>query len=214
MKVLERQQSDWVDLPDAEALITEARQRQRRRWTFGSIVMLMAIVIGCVAYVVVSRATKSASHTGTSSPTKTTPAVRSHPVMAYVLSSASGTVTPINTVTNAAGRAILVGTQAKYLGVSLDGKTLYVGSGDLSTNANANVIPIPVGTNRAGKPVKLSLVKMGAWCATDVATTPNGKTDYLDVPSEGIVLPITVATGVAGKPIRVGPGASEIVIVG
>jgi hypothetical protein len=213
MKTIEGPRQPETELPDAEALIKEARQRQRRRWLFIGIIVIIAMIVIGVSYAIVNLPNARARHTGRSSPTKAVSRSRSHSLMAYVLNQGAGTVTPINTVTNRAGKPIKVGKQAQYIGVSLDGKTVYVGSGDLSTNANANVIPIPVGTNRTGKPVKLSVVKMGDWCTADIATTPNGKTDYLDVPSEGIVLPINVATGVAGKAIRVAPGPSAITIV-
>ncbi|MGO9878930.1 MAG: hypothetical protein ACLPSM_06195, partial [Acidimicrobiales bacterium] len=99
-----------------------------------------------------------------------------HAPVAYVLNSAKGTVTPINTTTNLAGKPIKVGRkQAQYIGYSLDASTVYVGRDDGSSTDT--VTPIHVVTNTAGKPVKLSAVKIAAWgCATTVATTPNGKT--------------------------------------
>lgn len=196
---------------DAEALIKEARNRQRRRWLVIGIIVIIAMIVIGVSYAIVSRPSARAPHTGTSSPSKTVSGSRSHSLMAYVLNPGAGTVTPINTVTNRAGKPIKVGKQAEYIGVSLGGKTVYVGRS--GAGVMATVSPIPVDTNTMGAVINVPVVKMADWgCATNVATTPNGKIDYMVVPSEGVVLPITVATGVAGKPIRIGPGPSVIIV--
>ena len=54
----------------AEALIKEARQRQRRRW-IGVAIVLLVIVVGSVSYLIVSRPSGRARQTGASSSTTT-----------------------------------------------------------------------------------------------------------------------------------------------
>jgi YVTN family beta-propeller protein len=200
------------ELAEGDALIKEARQRQRKlRLWVGSIVIIAMVVSG-VTYAVASGPSSRAQHPGVSSPTSTAPAGQSGALVAYVLNSDSGTVTPINTATNTAGRPIKVGKrEAEYIGVAPDGSTVYVGRSGVT--AIATVVPINVGTNTAGSPVRVLVTRLVGWgCATTDATTPNGKTDYMVVPSEGVVLPISVGTGAVGKPIRVTPGLSAIVI--
>jgi hypothetical protein len=64
---------------DAEALIKEARQRQRKRRLFIGIVVLIAMVVSGVTYAVVSRPSTRARHTRASSPTKTVSPAQSGP---------------------------------------------------------------------------------------------------------------------------------------
>jgi hypothetical protein len=198
---------------DAEALIEKARRRQRKRRLRVGTTVIIAMVVTGVTYAVARGPSSRARHPGVSSATSTAPAERSGTLVAYVLNSDSGTVTPINTATNIAGRPINVGKRvAQYIGVALDGSTVYVGR-DGGTTASVTVVPINVGTNTAGSPVRVLVTRLVGWgCATTDATTPNGKTDYVVVPSEGVVLPITVATSVVGKPIPVPSGLSVIVI--
>ena len=73
MTVTEEPRQATSDLPDANALIKEARQRQRRRWTGGAIVVL-AMMVSVVSYAIVSKPSARARHTRTSSPSKTAPA--------------------------------------------------------------------------------------------------------------------------------------------
>ncbi len=82
MKLIEQPRKVDTGAPDAEALIKEARQRQRRRRLLIGIVVLIAMVVSGVGYAIVSRPSARARHTGTSSPTKTvSPAQSGHIVM-------------------------------------------------------------------------------------------------------------------------------------
>jgi hypothetical protein len=212
MTLIEEPRQAETELPDADALIEEARQRQRKRRLWVGTTVIIAMVVSGVTYAVASGPSSRARHPGVSSPTSTAPAEQSGTLVAYVLNSDSGTVTPINTATDIAGRPIKVGKRvAQYIGVAIDGSTVYVGRS--AVTAIATVVPINVGTNTAGSPVRVLVTRLVGWgCATTDATTPNGKTDYMVVPSEGVVLPITVATSVVGKPIPVPSGLSVIVI--
>ncbi|MGO9962957.1 MAG: hypothetical protein ACLPUG_05935 [Acidimicrobiales bacterium] len=72
MKVLDpaQHQTQAFELPDAEALIKEARRRQRKCRLLVSIVVLMTMILSGITYTV-SRPSARARHTGTSSPSKT-----------------------------------------------------------------------------------------------------------------------------------------------
>ena len=67
---------------------------------------------------------------------------------AYVVNSSSNSVTPINTATNKAGKAIKVGRQPTAIAITPNGATAYV----VNTGSNS-VTPISTATNRAGPPV-------------------------------------------------------------
>ncbi len=76
------------------------------------------------------------------------PACRTHPVIAYVVNQMSGTVTPIRTATNTAGKAINVGKYPYAIAITPNGKTAYVVNTFLST-----VTPIFTATGTVGKPI-------------------------------------------------------------
>src|SRR5450755_953623 len=129
------------------------------------------------------------------------PACRTHPVIAYVVNPASGTVTPIRTATNTALTAIKVGIAPLAIAITPNGKTAYVASALLNA-----VTPISTATDTAGKPIGVGDYP---W---DIAITPNGRTAYVANSGSGTVTPISTATNTAGKPIRVGDSASAIAI--
>jgi len=70
----------------------------------------------------------------------------------------SGTVTPINTATNVAGKPIKVGASPKF--IATNGKTAYVSSA-------SKVVPISTATNTAGKPIQV-----GPGAPGGIAITP------------------------------------------
>jgi len=78
------------------------------------------------------------------------PACRTHPVIAYVVNQMSGTVTPIRTATNMAGKAINVQKYPDAIAITPNGKTAYVASALLGT-----VTPIRTAAGSVGKPVKV-----------------------------------------------------------
>jgi YVTN family beta-propeller protein len=67
--------------------------------------------------------------------------------VAYVVSP-SGTVTPISTATNKAGKAITVGKYPGAIAVTPDGRTAYV-----VNNGPGTVTPISTATGKAGKAI-------------------------------------------------------------
>jgi hyaluronoglucosaminidase len=88
-------------------------------------------------------------------------------VTAYVINNGAdaGTVTPINTVTNTAGKPIdLKGGHpyfADVIGVTPNGKTVYAAGADAGS-----VSPISTATNKAGKAIKVGT------SPTAIAITP------------------------------------------
>ncbi len=125
-------------------------------------------------------------------------------VTAYV-ANFSG-VTPINTATNKAGKAIKTGSSAFAIAITPNGKTAYVANLDSGT-----VTPIRTATNTA-----LKAIKVGPGPAA-IAITPDGKTAYVANDGVGEVLghtvtPIRTATNKALKAIRVGNAPGPIAI--
>jgi YVTN family beta-propeller protein len=111
----------------------------------------------------------------------------------YVTNQMAGTVTPISTRTNRAGKPIKVGFMASVIVFTPDGRTAYVGTAN-------TVVPFNTATRAVGKAIPLALPGfMGA--ITDMAITPDGKTVYVAT-LLGTVVPISTRTGRAGKPIR------------
>lgn len=123
---------------------------------------------------------------------------------AYVVNSASDTVTPISTVTGQAGPAIPVGPKPGAIAITPNGKTAYVGPADFSPSPA--LIPISTTTNKAGPAIPLT------GDSFIIAITPDGKTVYVASSSYGTVTPISTATNKAGPPIPTGVVISAIAI--
>jgi hyaluronoglucosaminidase len=118
---------------------------------------------------------------------------------AYVANYDSGTVTPISTATNKAGRAINTGAnQQGGIVVTPNGSTVYVL--DLG-----KVVPISTATKQAGRAITVDGQSAG------MAVTPNGRTLYV-VSYSGLVTPISTATDKAGKVIKVADTTEQIVV--
>lgn len=111
-----------------------------------------------------------------------------------------GTVTPIDTATNAPGEPIDVGNRPHAIAITPDGTTAYVTSWQDGT-----VTPIATATNTAGQRIP---VGEGA---SAIAVTPDGETAYVVICGEpGAVVPIATATNAAGPPIPAGQGPYAI----
>jgi YVTN family beta-propeller protein len=118
----------------------------------------------------------------------------------YVGDWISGTVTPICTATDTAGRPIKTGANPFFVTMAItpNGKTVYV----VNEEPYGTVTPITTAANRAGKNIKVGQTP-GA-----IVITPNGKTAYVlnlaeGDPGKGTVTPVNTATNTAGKPIKV-----------
>jgi YVTN family beta-propeller protein len=129
------------------------------------------------------------------------PAQAAIPYTAYVANWGAGTVTPINTATNAVGAPIAVGASPAGVAITPDDKTAYVANYGSNT-----VTPITLATNSAGTPIAVGAAPVG------IAITPDGTTAYVANSGSNTVTPITLATNSAGTPIAVGPSPRGIAV--
>jgi YVTN family beta-propeller protein len=121
----------------------------------------------------------------------------------YVTNQMAGTVTPISTRTDRAGKPIKVGFMASMITVTPDGTTAYVGTAN-------TVVPFSTATGAVGKAIGVAPRGfMGA--ISDMAIAPDGKTVYVATWESAVIL-ISTRTGRAGKPIR--PGRTRLLTLG
>jgi len=121
--------------------------------------------------------------------------------LVYVANNGSGTVTPINTATNAAGIPIAVGLNPIGVAVTPDGKTVYV-----TNEGSGTVTPINTATNAAGTPIAVGTNPKG------VAVTPDGKTVYISNEGSNTVAAINTATNTVVATIPVGNSPEDVAI--
>jgi hyaluronoglucosaminidase len=196
MSVLENDVIEKV-LRDAKV---RGRSLRRRRRAF-SLSLVSALALGTSAVVVLvatvgqSSGPGGGAASGGSAPT------------AYVFGPNGTDVTPIDTATNASGRAIVLqespGSVGHLTGMAItpNGKTAYVANATSSRNAGS-VTPIETANNRAG-----SAIPMGGFADT-LVVAPNGKTVYVLVSATTgpvRVVPIDTSDNSAGRPITL-PG--------
>jgi YVTN family beta-propeller protein len=112
---------------------------------------------------------------------------------AFVVNSASGTVTPIDLATRQAGPAIKAGTSPQAIAITPDGRTAYV-----ANTGSGTVTPINTTTHRPGPAIKAGTSPRA------IAITPDGRTAYVLDWGSAAVTPIEVATGRARPAIPVG----------
>ena len=115
-----------------------------------------------------------------------------HPT-AFVVNSASATVTPVDLTTRRAGPPIPVGARPQAIAVTPDGHTAYV-----ANSGSGTVTPIDTATGRAGAPIRAGQGPRA------IAISPDGRTAYVLDWAGAAVTPIDIATGRVGPPIRVG----------
>jgi YVTN family beta-propeller protein len=123
---------------------------------------------------------------------------------AFVVSSAPGTVTPIDTATGRAGPPIPAGTDPQAIAITPNGRTAYVANTGAGT-----VTPVDTATDRAGPPIPVGQDPQA------IAITPDGRTAYVvntGAGGPGTVTPIDTATGRAGPPIPAGIAPRAIAI--
>lgn len=121
---------------------------------------------------------------------------------AYITTSGSNTVTPIDLATNTSGNPIAVGDSPDGIAITPNGAAAYVA--DISNNT---VTPINLVTNTPGSPVPVGRQPSA------VAITPDGSTAYVTNSGSATVTPITVATTTPGTPIPdAGKGGFAIAI--
>ena len=127
------------------------------------------------------------------------------------------TLTPIDTATSTARRAIRVAPRNGFditTVITPDGRTVYVGGALAGTSPRGFIVPVSTATGRAGKAIMIR----GA--PSVMAVTPDGKTLYVlcagnvvaGAPQE--VVPVNTATNTAGRPINTGLQPTGIAITG
>lgn len=122
-------------------------------------------------------------------------------VTAYVTTSGSNTVTPIDLATNMSGNPVPVGDSPDGIAITPNGTTAYVAN--ISSNT---VTPIHLVTNTAGSPIPVGREPSA------VTITPDGSTAYVTNSGGDTVTPIAVTTDTPGNPIPVGSIPNAIAI--
>jgi YVTN family beta-propeller protein len=134
----------------------------------------------------------SGASPGTSAPRQQT---------AFVVNSASSTVTPVNLVTRHAYAPIRVGSDPQAIAITPDGSTAYVVNSGAGT-----VTPIATATRQAGPAIRVGADPQA------IAIAPDGTTAYVTDAGADAVTPISLATGHASPPIPVGADPQAIAI--
>jgi YVTN family beta-propeller protein len=120
---------------------------------------------------------------------------------AFVVNSASGTVTPVNLVTRRAGKPIRVGADPRAIAITPSGRMAYV-----VNSGSGTVTPILTGTRRAEAPIRVGSDPQA------IAIAPSGATAYVTNAGSDSVTPIHLSSGTAGTPIPVGSQPHAIAI--
>jgi YVTN family beta-propeller protein len=115
-----------------------------------------------------------------------------HPT-AFVLNSASNSVTPVDLVTRKAGKPIAVGADPAAVAISPSGAMAYV-----VNSGSGTVTPISTATDRTGPPIRVGSDPQA------IAIAPDGRTAYVTNMGSDDVTPIDLMTGKAGAPIATG----------
>jgi YVTN family beta-propeller protein len=119
---------------------------------------------------------------------------------AYIGNYGSGTLTPINTATNATNSPIAI-NDPSAIAVSPDGQTAWVANYTQDT-----VTPVNLATNTAGAAITVGSKPFA------IAITPDGTMAYVTNNGSGTVTPINLRTKTAGSPITVGSNPYAIAI--
>jgi len=147
-----------------------------------------------------TRAPAAARRAAVSPGAAAAPAGARHPT-AFVVNSASASVTPVDLTTRRAGPPIPVGARPQAIAITPDGRTAYV-----ANSGSGTVTPVDTATRRAGTPIRTGSGPVA------IAITPDGRTAYVANSGSGTVTPIDTATRRAGAPIRAGAGPRAIAI--
>ena len=149
-----------------------------------------------------SRAVTTAAVSGTSAAGAGVAAARApRQQTAFVVNSASGTVTPVNLVTRRAYPAVRVGRDPRAVAITPDGGTAYV-----VNSGSDSVTPIATATRRAGAAIPVGRDPQS------IAIAPDGAAAYVTNAGSDSVTPIDLATGTPGPPIPVGAEPQAIAI--
>jgi YVTN family beta-propeller protein len=120
---------------------------------------------------------------------------------AYIANDGDGTLTPINTATDAPGTPINIGESPVGIAITPDGKTAYVGN-----YGSVDVTPIDTATNAVEPGIPIGNLP------EEIAITPDGATAYVTSAGVNRITPIEIATNTPEEPITVGDNPSGIAI--
>ena len=120
---------------------------------------------------------------------------------AFVVNSASNSVTPVNLVTRKAGNPVKVGRAPDAIAITPDGRTAYV-----VNSGSGTVTPIATGSGKAGPAIRVGADPQS------IAIAPGGATAYVTDAGSDEVTPIDLTTGQALAPIPVGREPHAIAI--
>lgn len=118
----------------------------------------------------------------------------------YVPNYASGTVSVVDTDTNAVTSTITVPGEPWMSAITPDGKTVYVFQ---YANGYKSLVPITVSNGAVGKSIPVN----GANSPDELAITPDGSKAYVPDSSTGAITPVDLGTGQSGNPISVQSGS-------
>jgi YVTN family beta-propeller protein len=120
---------------------------------------------------------------------------------AFVVNSASKTVTPVTLATRLTGTPIRVGRDPQSIALTPDDRTAYV-----VNSGSDSVTPIDTATRRARAAIGVGDNPQA------IAVTPDGRTAYVSNDGSDSVTPIDVGSGRAGTPIPVGAHPRKLAI--
>jgi YVTN family beta-propeller protein len=123
------------------------------------------------------------------------------PPTAFVVNSASASVTPVDLTTKRAAAPIPVGTDPQAIAITPNGGTAFV-----VNSGSGTVTPIDTSTRTAGAPIPVGSEPQA------IAITPNGRMAYVTNSGSDTVTPIDTSTRTAGAPIPVGTEPQAIAI--
>jgi YVTN family beta-propeller protein len=175
--------------------------RARRRARLAVAVGAPAVPLTLTGGVPASAITEPASGTTVLLTSAQTSAAYKGPETAFVVNSASASVTPVNVTTKKAGKPIAVGNDPQAIAVTRNGGRAFV----VNTGSNT-VTPINTTTRTAGAPIDVGSYPQA------IAITPDGRTAFVANSGSGTVTPINTSTEQAGTPIRVGTYPEAIAI--
>jgi YVTN family beta-propeller protein len=127
--------------------------------------------------------------------------VRGRRRTAFVVNSASASVTPVVLATRTAGTPIHVGSDPVAIATTPDGRRAFV-----VNRGSDSVTPIDTATRRPRRPIRVGSAPQA------IAITPNGETAYVVNSDSDSVTPIDTRTLRAAAPIPVGVDPRAIVV--
>jgi len=140
--------------------------------------------------------------------------------MAYVASTATNQLIPIDLANGSVGRPIRVGPGPMYLAITANGKMAYVADSGWSNPPvrSYDVTPVELPSGRVLRPIRAGLGPFAIAIAPDQRTAyvadmgPISAPNLLDMEDSYTLTPVDLETGKPETPIRVGPGPGWVAV--